>query len=226
MRPKKAPTWRRILRLWPLLLPLAILIPALNAFPYPSPDAAYSDLVLAQSSVSDPVDLGTNHIVLIKVKEHLPEALRPLEEVRDQVVEAVNRQQKMEAAEAAANELLASLESGQDMQAIADAAGLTLISTESDRRSNPDVSPRLLQQVFLMGVPGEGELVSGVFETEDGYALVRLDGVTEGAIPEDDTFLNDAYNRRITSATASAEAVAFLRMLRAQSVIEIYEDRL
>jgi hypothetical protein len=33
--------------LWPLLLPLGLLLPGLNAFPYPNPESAYSDLVLA-----------------------------------------------------------------------------------------------------------------------------------------------------------------------------------
>ncbi|NNJ64616.1 MAG: hypothetical protein HKP16_03550, partial [Xanthomonadales bacterium] len=54
-------------------------------------NAAFSDLVLAQGAVSDPVDLGTNHIVVVRLKEHLPEALKPLEEVRDEVIAAVER---------------------------------------------------------------------------------------------------------------------------------------
>ena len=31
---------------WPLLLPLILLLPTLNAFPYPSPSSAYSDLAV------------------------------------------------------------------------------------------------------------------------------------------------------------------------------------
>lgn len=37
---------RHLLRFWPLLLPLLILIPALTSFPFPSADAAFSDLAL------------------------------------------------------------------------------------------------------------------------------------------------------------------------------------
>ena len=64
--------------------------------------AAFSDLVLAQGSVSDPIDLGENHMVMIRLKEHLPEALMPLEEVRDRVVASVRRQQALDAASATA----------------------------------------------------------------------------------------------------------------------------
>jgi hypothetical protein len=39
--------WRAIRRLWPVLLPPLLLTPGLLAFPYPSAEAAYSDLALA-----------------------------------------------------------------------------------------------------------------------------------------------------------------------------------
>lgn len=189
-------------------------------------NAAFSDLVLAQGSVSDPVDLGDNHIALLRMQEHLPAAVQSLEDVREQVVEAITRQRAMEAASVTAEELLAGLTAGQDLQALADSAGLELITTESDRRTSALVSPMLLQQVFLMNIPAEGATGTGVFELEDGYAVVQLGKVTDGVITEEQAFLTDAYKRRISNATASAEAVAFLRMLRSQSTIEVFEDRL
>ena len=42
-----------VLRLWPLLLPLALFLPAINAFPYSSEQARYSDLVLAHYPYAD-----------------------------------------------------------------------------------------------------------------------------------------------------------------------------
>ena len=46
-------------------------------------EAAFSELVLAQGSVSEPVDIGENHMVMIRLKEHLPEAVKPFESVRE-----------------------------------------------------------------------------------------------------------------------------------------------
>ena len=43
---------------------------------------AFSDLVLLQGSVSDPVNLSEDSLVMIKLKKHLPAALKPLDEVR------------------------------------------------------------------------------------------------------------------------------------------------
>ena len=65
-----------------------------------------------------------------------------------------------------------------------------------------------------------------VVEVDDGYAVVELTAVEEGAFVEDNERQRLAYNRQIANASASAEAYGFLRMLRAQSTIEVFEDRL
>jgi peptidyl-prolyl cis-trans isomerase D len=188
--------------------------------------AAFSDLVLSQRAVSDPIDLGENHIVLIRLKEHLPEALKPLEEVRDQIAESVRRHRAMQAAQATAQALLEKLEGGAGIAELAESSGLELVEAEAARRTSAEIDPTLRNQVFLMEAPGEDGRVTQVVELDDGYAVVQLDKVTEGALEEDDAVRKLTYTRRVTNGSASAETIAFLRMLREQSTIEVYEDRL
>jgi peptidyl-prolyl cis-trans isomerase D len=188
--------------------------------------AAFSDLVLGQRSVSDPVDLGDNHIVLIHLKEHLPEAVMPLDQVRDRVVEAVRRQQAMDAALAQAQELLAVLQEGAAIDELSESRGLELVDAEAAKRNSPEFDGRLREQVFLMEAPEEGAFVTQVVELDDGYAVIQLEGVRDGSLAEDDDLSRQAYGRRITSASANEEAQGFIRMLRTQSTIEVYEDRL
>jgi peptidyl-prolyl cis-trans isomerase D len=189
-------------------------------------NAAFSDLVLGQGAVSDPIDLGTNHIVLIRVKEHMPEALKPLEEVREQVVESVLRDRAMQAARARADALLAELESGADIGELADDAGLELQNHEAVTRIRINIDAQLRRQVFLMDRPAEGSVVTGVAELGDGYAVVRLESVRDGEIEEGDEQRLEAFKRRIANASATAEVLGFIRMLRDQSTIEVFEDRL
>jgi peptidyl-prolyl cis-trans isomerase D len=188
--------------------------------------AAFSDLVLSQGAVSDPIDLGENHILLIRLKQHLPEALKPLEEVRDQVAESVRRHRAMQAAQATAQELLGSIEGGAGIAELAESNGFELIEADAARRTSAEIDPTLRNQVFLMEAPGEDGRVTQVVELDEGYAVVQLDKVTEGTLPEDDAVRKLTYSRRVTNGSASAETIAFLRMLREQSTIEVYEDRL
>jgi peptidyl-prolyl cis-trans isomerase D len=189
--------------------------------------AAFSDLVLAQRSVSDPIDLGENHMVLIHLKEHLPQALMPLDEVRDRVVESVRRQQAMDAALARAQEVLASLEEGAVIGELAESRGLEVVESDVARRNSPEITPRLREQLFLMEAPAEEDgRVTQIVELDDGYAVVELKDVRDGVLADDDEMRRQAYARRISNASAGEEALGFLRMLRSQSTIEVYEDRL
>ena len=187
--------------------------------------ASFSDLVLAQGVISDPVDLGLNHIVLIRLKEHLPEAQLPLEEVRDQVAESVRRERAMEAASLAADELLASLVAGADIVALAEESGLELVEAEAATRNAPEINAQLRDQVFLMHGPGQDGPARAVVELDDGFAVIQLDSIAPGELAEEDALRKQAYNRRIANASASTETLGFMEMLRRQSTIQIYEDR-
>lgn len=150
----------------------------------------------------------------------------PLEDVRDRVVESIRRQRALDAALATAQELLAALQAGEDMQSLAEARELELVEAEAATRSSGELDATLREQLFLMEAPAEGGSVTQVLELDDGYAVVLLERVTDGTLGEEDALRKAGYQRRIANASASAESMGFLRMLRAQSTIEIYEDRL
>jgi peptidyl-prolyl cis-trans isomerase D len=188
--------------------------------------ASFSDLVLLQGAASDPIDLDDNHLVIIRVKEHFPQAVRPLEEVRDEVVAAILQDRAMEAAKATAEALLAEVSGGGDMALLAEERSLELLALEAATRASAEVPADLRTQLFKMPAPTETESQYELVELSNGYAVVRLDSVVDGVVSEQEAIKAENYKRRLDNATASAEIYAFLRMLRSQSEIEVYEDRL
>ena len=188
--------------------------------------ASFSDLVLLQGAVSDPVDVGENHLVMILLKEHLPEAVLALDEVRDQVVQSVRQQRAMEAAEARAEEFLALAVAGTDLSVLAAENGLELLEAEAIMRDDVEIRADLRKELFQMDVPGEGGPLTEVLELSDGYAVVMLQSVSDGELLEEDVLKSQSFSRRLANSSASSETFGFLRMLRSQSEITIYEDRL
>ncbi|MBT8039307.1 MAG: SurA N-terminal domain-containing protein [Gammaproteobacteria bacterium] len=189
-------------------------------------NTAFSDLVLAQRSVSDPVDLDTNHMIVVLLKEHFPEAVKPLDEVRDEVVAAIRQNRAMEMAEQQANDLLASIENGESLVDLAASSELEVVSNDAAQRNAADIDSQLRRGLFLMEEPGDADATLGVIATGNGYAVVRLDSVTDGVLSEEDAMVSQMYARRIASASASDETIGFIQMLREQSEIEVFEDRL
>lgn len=189
-------------------------------------EAAFSDLVLAQASVSDPVDIGENHMLVLKLKEYFPEAVKPFEEVRDEVLAAVRFDKAMQEAAARAEDLLARLQAGEDISALAEESGQELLVAEDARRQGSPYPAQLVSKVFRMTPPEPGSSRLEVLALDDGYAVVSLSEVKDGELSEDDLIREQNYRRRIANATANSEAFGFIRLLRSQSEIEIFEDRL
>ena len=188
--------------------------------------AAFSDLVLEQASVSDPVELGENHMVVVRLKEHKPEGLLPLADVRDRVIAGVRRDQAMQLAAEKAQALKEQVEGGADPLTLAEEGKVSLIVADSVLRSATDQPADLLRAVFRMPRPeGETPRIAKVPLT-NGYAVIVLESVADGQLKEDDLIRLQNYKRRIANATANAEAFGFLRLLRKQSEIEVFEDRL
>ena len=188
--------------------------------------ASFSDLVLLQAAVSDPVDVGENHLVVILLQEHLPEAVMALDEVRDQVVQSVRQQRALEASEVRAEEFLALAVTGTELSAIATDNGLELLEAEAIMRDDAEIRADLRKELFQMEVPGEAGPLTEILKLSDGYAVVMLQSVSDGELLEEDVLKSQSFSRSIANSTASSETFGFLRMLRSQSEITVYEDRL
>jgi len=189
-------------------------------------NAAFSDLVLLQGSVSDPVDLGDNHMVMLRLKQHIPEAVLPLDQVRDSVIASVRHERALHNASERAENIVEQLQGGADSAAVAEAQSLELLAAESARRDDTEIPNDLLTQIFKLQPPEGDTPRNVVVPLSDGYAAVQLLRVVDGEVSDEDLQKIRNYRQRIANATANAEAVGFLRMLRKQSEVEVFEDKL
>jgi len=120
---------------------------------------------------------------VLRVDDVVPSALRPLAEVRDEVVELWKSDKRHEAARARALEIVTRVENGESLTDIAGAEGLT--ATESkpfDRRGtgseSASVTPQLASDVFKLQ-PGQ----AAMDESPDGFTVAQLKTI----VPADPT---------------------------------------
>jgi peptidyl-prolyl cis-trans isomerase D len=190
-------------------------------------EAAYSDMVLLQGSVSDPVNLDENRLVMIRLREHLPVVLKPLDEVRDEIIATLADNLARDNAEIKANELLADLKGGNsEFEALATKAGLEFARHEAIKRNSfvPDVT--LVQEVFRLQTPAEDAAVQAVLPTGNGFAVVELDLVVQGKLEGEALIAKQQFERVIANSNASQEAFAMMAQLRAIAEVAVYEDRI
>jgi len=190
-------------------------------------EAAFSDVVLLQGSVSDPVNLDENRLVMLKLREHLPVALKPVEEVRGEIIATLTDNLARDNANARADELLAALQSGDsELEVLVAESELAYARHEAVNRNSVVPDAMLVQEIFRLATPLEGSPVEAVLPTTQGFAVVQLESVVQGKRDSGTLMVQQQYERVIANGNASQENAALMRQLRTAAKIEVFEDRI
>lgn len=190
-------------------------------------EVAFSDLVLLQDSVSDPVNLAENHLVMIKLKKHLPVALKSLDQVRDEVTSTLQERMANKQARARADQLLLAVKTGEkDLNSLAAEAGLEYAHHQAVRRNALVPDALLVKEIFRLHEPIEGEPLLTVLPASKGFAVVVLESIKDGELDAGAWLAQQQYERTLANGSASQEAWALMRQLRATAEVEVFEERL
>lgn len=189
-------------------------------------EAAFSDLVLNERAVSDPIELERNRMVAIRVSEHQPAEPRPLDEVADEIRERLVGERSLEMARERAQALRERVESGEtDLDSLAEAEGLEVERIESLGRNDFQQGPGFVREVFRLPDPGE-EPAFHVVPRQDGHALVRLEAVRSGNPAEAGDSERQMMRRQLRSVRSNEALEGLLARLRDDADISVAEDRL
>ncbi|ARD40645.1 peptidylprolyl isomerase [Edwardsiella ictaluri] len=129
-------------------------------------------------SNSDVISVEGDRAFVLRVSEHKPEAVKPFDQVRDQVTELLKRQKAIAQARSDGEKLLAALQAGKG-EASLKAAGLRFGAEQTLTRASED--RQLTDTVFAMPHPQTDKPVYGIStDRHDNIALIRLNAVTAG----------------------------------------------
>jgi peptidyl-prolyl cis-trans isomerase D len=161
--------------------------------------AAFSDEVLEQGNNSDLIEPERNRLqaVVLRVLEHEKAATKPLDQVRDQIVDILRDQRAADAAAAKAAELAKALTSGGDLNTVGGeykAEDLGLIS-----RSAAQVPAEIRDFAFALARPDKGSASYGSLSLADGDgATVILSEVVDGSLEGMDEATRDRIRKDLT----------------------------
>jgi len=176
--------------------------------------AAFSDDVLVQRYNSEPIELGPEHVLVLRVTDHQEESTKPLEKVREQIVEILRHQRAAERAREAGEALLKELRAGTGLQVEAAAQGLKLARPGLVTRDAAKVPPAILAEAFKLPKPAAGGISYGETVLNGGdFVVMAVDQVKEGGG-------QSAPDPRQGTAAAAAERA------RADGVFRDYVDYL
>ncbi len=184
--------------------------------------AAFSNEVLNEGRNSELIELSDSHVLVLRVKKHLPAKVKPLEQIKSQIKAALLDEKAAAKADAVASEMLAKLKSG---------AAITTIQRDYKharwhakqwigRRPDPAsaVSPLLRQQIFAMAKPQNNTPVWEKFALSQGKEVVA--GVFAIKVDEKAGFDANQY----AAMMGTTDFSAYIEFLRSRADISVNES--
>ncbi len=182
--------------------------------------AVFSDKVLGQRRISDPVGLGDERFVIVKVRTHTKAAVPPLASVRDQVVAAVQRDNASAAARAAAEAAAARVDGVAAFDVVARGLGATAEPARFVDRRDPAIPAAVREALFAMPRPVGGRPVTrAVPLPEGGYALVSL-SQTRSVPSPGDALARGIRAQQLVNQQAQATIGAYIEEMRRSAKVE------
>lgn len=145
-------------------------------------EAAFSEGVLEDGNSSDVIELDSSHVVVLKKVDHKPSQLRPLGDVKEQIIATLKDQKARELLMEKGNALVAVINTGTHFDEAAKAEGVEVKSAKAVTRNNTEIDTDILRYAFSLAKPQEGKSTAGGVMTAKGdFAVISLDAVTLGS---------------------------------------------
>ncbi len=149
-------------------------------------DAAFSEDVIKNGYNSEPVELGQDRRVVVRVTEHRPAATLALDEVRDQAERSALEEKRRQALAEQAEQTLAALRRGETPAGLdwQKASGVT-------RDGQGELSSELIDAAFGMPYPQDGQPGYGHASAGEQQVIFAIDHVDTDASDEQISALSD-----------------------------------
>lgn len=188
----------------------------------------FSDVLITDGTVSDPIEIAPGYQVVVRVVEHQPESVLPLEKARGQVALAVAQDAADKAMRAKADALLAKVAGGK--LSLADAAqqdSLLLQTLDALPRGMPIPGAKANEAIFRLRAADQGKVRHGQFILDDGrHAVFALKAVVSGKLEDVPDAQRRMLTQQLTQIDGNGAADAFVKALRSRYRIQVNAGQL
>ncbi|MCG9714701.1 SurA N-terminal domain-containing protein [Shewanella insulae] len=170
--------------------------------------AAFSNTVLLDGMNSDVIELGDNHVIVVRVNKHSAAGTMEFAEVKATIIERLKQDKANELARDKAQEIMAAIKGGE--------VPTDMIARTELSRGEQGIDTSIVSKAFEMAQPGS-DLVVDTAALANGYAVVILDKVNQ---PESvDESLVTALKQRLNSQYSENDYRALIAALKAQAEV-------
>ena len=183
--------------------------------------AAFSSEVLEDSYASEVLELGNDRYVVVKLNKSIPARQKDIIEVQDAVVASLTDQLARASLAARGAELLARVESGENIEAVAKDEDLDWQVVLDAKRSTGGINNEIKRFAFQLPATATEDLIESFYSRSGDFVVVALTDVEAG----DSSKLSEEQKASLSYAGVSSsggrELQAVQKSLRESADIEL-----
>ena len=196
---------------------------ALSALPEPLNNpaviTALSSVELLEDKVnSEVIELGNEHVIVVRVNEHQPAATKALSEVSEQIKTRLVNEKASDLAKEKARTLFAQIKDGKSLNDVAAEQSLNVRQESQLTRESFAVSPAIVTQVFKMAHPSDAAVYDVVNLNNGDAAIVALKAVNDAPVSDN---IEPQMKQNITMAQAQKNYTVFIESLKQQAELNV-----
>ncbi len=184
--------------------------------------AAFSEEVLAQGLNSEVIELGPDRLVVLRIAEHQPEQKKPLEAVRDSIVENLTQRKRAQLAIEQADAIVERLKAGEEAKSVAAETDLEWHEIEGLERTAQEPLPAVVEAAFRLPRPaGDQPSVSRVGLASGDQAVLALSAVNPGEMEQAPADAVERADATVRQVNAEATFIGVMNAIRARADIDL-----
>ncbi len=187
---------------------------------------AFSEDVLEAGNNSEPIEVGENDAIVVRVEERQAAQPTPLDAVEEQIVAELRRQHAVAAARTKGDELLQRLkQEGVAMEDLGKQEKLDFHKAEAVTRASAEHTAEIVRAAFRLERPEEGgsSIDKGLELNNGDYAVLRLTGVNDPDAAAVDDGVRQQLESGLENMRRSVAVSTMTENLRARADIVIPE---
>ena len=172
------------------------------------------------------IEIGADHVVVLRVVERKEAARQPLDAVREQISQLINDEEARTLAATKGKELIADLQAGDTtLESIAAAESLEVQATELITRNVREPAAAVVAAAFAVSAPDTDQpAFDGALSASGDYIIVALEEVKAGDFSSLPAVMQEQLWSNLNQVHGAAEMAAVLSNLKAQASITIPEQ--
>ena len=187
--------------------------------------AAFSEDVLKGSN-SEPIEVGSDKLVVLRMQSHIAAAPKALAEVKNEIIAILQKDKAQIQAQETANKVREAVLGGKNLAEVGQTEKLAVKQHSGLVRNTADLDPAITQAIFRAVKPQANRPSVVIIDNPAGGKIVaNIKQVNEGAMTDTDKAKYKSIEKSMATAFGRAQFEAVLNQLQANTDIKIQSPK-